>query len=245
MGFRGRVFRAIQRSPAVAEAARRLARVRPARKAGTIWTAKPFSMMGYRRLSRLYDLAYGLERNGVVGSFVECGVRNGGSSAVIASAVRENRDRRVWLFDSWDGLPEPSTADFSLRSGRQGEKGMLPSSIDTVRHLMFATLNLDQSRIHLVQGWFEETIPPIATDLAPIAFLVLDCSWYESYRFCLNELYDRVAKGGIVWLDGYGSWHGCRQAVDEFIAQRQLNATLHPVLEDDAGVYMAVYLHKP
>lgn len=244
MGLSGRVRRAVRRNPIALEMARWLARAGPARKVGTVWTAKPFSMMGSRRLSRLYDLAMELERRAVAGSFVECGVRNGGSSAVVASAFRRNQARTSWLFDSWEGLPEPSAIDVSLFTGERGQRGSLPSSLETVRHLLFRKLRLDPRRIHLVKGWFEETIPPLKSALSPIAFLVLDCSWYASYKFCLQELYDLVAPGGIIWLDGYASWQGCRRAVDEFIAERDLHVILRPVLERDDGFYMAVYVQK-
>jgi hypothetical protein len=252
MTLRAQVSRIARRSPLVREVARklvfgtarRLAFARATRKVGTVWTALPYSMMGFKRLSRLYDLAAGLEREGLAGSIVECGVRSGGSSAVFASAARSNREREIWLFDSWEGLPEPSEVDVSFWTGRRGERGSLPSSIETVRELLFEKLHLDPDKIHFAQGWFEKTVPALKTNVGPIALLVLDCSWYESYKLCLNELYDSVVRGGIVWLDDYGIWQGCKQATDEFIAERRLDVTLHPVWEAQGGTYWAVYLRK-
>ncbi len=145
-------------------------------------------MMGYERLYRLYDLAVALERDALPGSFVECGVRNGGSSAVIAAAARSNLGRDVWLFDSWEGLPEPSEFDVSFLTGKRGEKGSLQSSMELVRELLFSKLRLDPDRIHLVKGWFAETILACKTEIGSISLLILDCLWYESYKLCLNEL---------------------------------------------------------
>lgn len=49
----------------------------------------------------------------IEGDIVECGVFNGGSAAVMAYAgVRLSSVRRdMWLFDSFDGLPEPGERD--------------------------------------------------------------------------------------------------------------------------------------
>lgn len=46
------------------------------------------------------------------------------------------------------------------------------------------------------------------------------------------------------WLDGYGSWQGCKQAVDEFMEQQDIQAILHPVWERAHGSSWAVYLRK-
>jgi hypothetical protein len=128
MTLRARVSRLVRRNPVVREAARkvvfdsarRLAFVKATRRVGTVWTALPYSMMGFKKLSRLYDLAAEVEREGLTGSFVECGVRSGGSSAVFASAARESRHRNMWLFDSWEGLQEPFELDVFFSSGKHG-----------------------------------------------------------------------------------------------------------------------------
>lgn len=246
MTIQAHAWRLADRNRVVREIVRRLALVGPTRKFGTIGTARPFSLMSSRRLSVLYDLASGLERDARFGSFVECGVWNGGSSAVVASAARKNGMREIWLFDSWEGMPEPSDLDVHRVPGRHAEKGMLQSSMETVQELLFHKLSFDPNRIHLVKGWFEETIPKVKQDIGPIALLVLDCCWYESYKLCLHELYDSVVEGGIVWLDGYvGSWEGCKQATDEFIAERHLRVTLHPVQRREGGSHWPVYLRKP
>jgi hypothetical protein len=43
-----------------------------------------------------------------------------------------------------------------------------------------------------------------------------------------------VAAGGIVFIDGYGLWPGCRQGVDEFIQKRQLAIRMQRV-DETAG----------
>lgn len=101
--------------------------VRDITKTKLILTVKPYTMLAYPRLSTLYKLASRFERGGVSGSFIECGVCNGGSAAVIAAAARDNDNRHIWLFDSWEGLPEPDERDFDYNF-EQAERGGNPGT---------------------------------------------------------------------------------------------------------------------
>ena len=67
MTLPSRVFRLVRRNPMVLEIARRLAFIDPTRKVATVWTAKPYSMTGYERLYRLYELAAAFEREARLG----------------------------------------------------------------------------------------------------------------------------------------------------------------------------------
>jgi O-methyltransferase len=91
-------------------------------------------------------------------------------------------------------------------------------------------LGVDEARVHLVPGLFEETL--VRTDTGPIELLHLDGDWYESTRVCLEVLYDRVVPGGYVVIDDYGFWPGARQATDEFRARRGIGA---PLVRVDLG----------
>ena len=154
-----------------------------------IFVVKPYTMLSYPRLSMLYDLAFHLEERKINGSFVECGVWNGGSAGIVAAVAKHNKNRHVWLFDSWGGLPEPSERDISynLESGR---KGMALGFEERVIELIFKKLKLDSKRIHLVKGWFIDTLSIHKKDMGTIALLHLDCDWHESIKLCLEQLYD-------------------------------------------------------
>ena len=191
-------------------------------KVRLIWTVRPYTMLLYARLSALYEAARRLEKEGIEGSFVECGVWNGGSAGVVAAVAKE---RHIWLFDSWKGLPEPSIYDISLR-GQPGQKGMALGSEEKARELLFEKLKLNDGTIHLVRGWFSDSLPARKNEVGQIALLHLDCDWYESVKLCLEELYDRVVIGGYVFIDDYGHWRGCKKAVDEFIKKRTLGVEL-------------------
>ena len=71
----------------------------------------------------------------------------------------------------------------------------------------------------------EETIPAQAP--ARIALLRLDTDWYVSTRHELEHLWPRLVSGGICIIDDYGHWSGSRQAVDEYLAEHDLQVLMH------------------
>jgi O-methyltransferase len=167
---------------------------------------RKYTLLSYPRLAALYDLA----RDVPPGAFVECGVYNGGSAGMIASA---DPSRDLWLFDSWQGLPEPGEIDVSA-TGYRREKGWDRGSEALVRELLVHKLGFRSDRLHLVRGWFEDTLA--VTDTGPIALLHLDSDWYDSISLCLRAFHPRVVAGGAVIVDDYSFWKGARTAVDEF-----------------------------
>jgi O-methyltransferase len=206
-------------------------------KVRLVLRVQPYTMLRYRRLSMLYDIATHLERKGIDGSFVECGVWNGGSAGLVAKVAEHNGNRHIWLFDSWEGLPEPTSSDVTC-GGQCGEKGMALGSEGKVNELMLRKLKLSRNRVHLVKGWFQNTLKPHKRDIGEIALLHLDCDFYESVKLCLEELYDKVRVGGFVVIDDYGYWRGCKKAVDEFIENRGSGTKLNNI------DYSAVYFRR-
>jgi len=189
--------------------------------------ARPFTMASYRRLSSLYDLCRRAEALGLPGAFVECGAWKGGAAAVMAAVARAGgRGRRTWVFDSFEGLPEPGAAD-----GADARRwaGKCAARLEEVERLLFERLRLDRGQVLLRKGWFQDTLPAARAEIGPIAVLRLDADWYESTRLCLEHLYDGVAPGGFVILDDYGFWEGFRRAVDEFLDRRGLRVEIVPV----------------
>ena len=203
-------------------------------KLNLLLSVEPYTMLPYSRMSKIYEVSLYLKESGGRGNFVECGVWNGGSAGIMASVSRFNENRYFWLFDSWEGLPEPGEYDVQC-TGKRGEKGMASGSQEKVEKLLFRKLKLDRNKIHLIKGWFEQTIPLRRKEIGEIALLHLDCDWYESVKFCLNELFDNVVEGGFIFIDDYGEWQGCKRAVDEFFAERKLRIKLNHI--DYAGVY--------
>lgn len=78
-------------------------------------------------------------------------------------------------------------------------KGGISSSIEKVRELLFRRLCLDNARVHLVKGWFADTL--LKSEVGAIALLHLDCDLYESTKYCLENLYNSVVQGGCIVID--------------------------------------------
>lgn len=191
---------------------------------------KPYTAVGVPRLEALYRLTSEIDRLCLDGDIVECGVWNGGTAGIMGSVCEKSPFRReLWLFDSFQGLPQPKDLDGERAQTRAGAMVGDPAKVTQ----LLTRLEVSAARVHIVKGWFQETFPTVS--IARIALLHLDCDWYGSVKLCLNSFYDKVQTGGFVVLDDYGYYPGCKQAVDEFIATRELKVDLVEV--DETGRY--------
>ncbi len=178
-----------------------------------------YTMVTSNNLINLYRLVKKIDQDSIPGDIVECGVWNGGSTALMGFAHSQNKDalfRKFWLFDSFSGLPVPGEKD-----GKQAKdtfyKGYCLGSEDKVKDVIHK-LNLPVEVFRMVPGWFSDTLPN--THINPIALLHIDADWYDSVKQVLEAYYDDVIPGGFIVLDDYGYWEGCKRAVDEFFQKR-------------------------
>jgi len=184
----------------------------------------PNTMVGYARLSNAYELAQLVEQTGLEGALVECGVWKGGCIATMAWVAKQaNSNRSIWLFDSFEGLPVPTELD-----GPRAQEyiGRYAASVEDVEGILFSRLEINRDSVHIVKGWFQDTLPASKDEIGPIAILRLDGDWYESTRCCLENLYDQIVPSGYVILDDYGCWEGCKIATDEFLQHSNISVTL-------------------
>jgi hypothetical protein len=194
---------------------------------------QPYSLTSPERIIATCDAVEHAVRRNVAGALVECGVWRGGM--VLAMLLTLQRlgvdDREVYLYDTFEGMTQPTDADRSPFTGdalpaweqAEGSGAVAwgewfgPDQFDLqgVRSLLVAT-GYPEERLHFVVGKVEDTIPGRAPD--EVAVLRLDTDWYESTRHELQHLYPRLTAGGILIIDDYGHWEGCRRAVDEYFA---------------------------
>jgi O-methyltransferase len=177
----------------------------------------PANLLGEEWFSQCCYFARLLERvDDVGGDVVECGVATGKSFALLAALIRSSgRQRTLWGFDSWSGLPPPSSED---EGSARGEGAFSDASLNEVK-LRLAQFDVHElDRIRLVQGRLEETLS--AASIERVAFAHLDVDLYDSYRLCLENLWPKLQPGGIMALDEYAhpDWPGATKAVDEFLA---------------------------
>jgi hypothetical protein len=194
----------------------------------------PYTMTGAARLEALLDATTYVVRNQIPGAFVECGVWKGGSTLAVLLRLLElgQTGRDVYLYDTFEGMTRPTVEDLSdyspaaLESWRQAERqgrrvydGFFDPTVfdeESVRQRLIDT-GYPPARLHIVRGRVEDTIPGIAPD--EIAVLRLDTDWYESTRHEMAHLYPRLVTDGVLIVDDYGHWQGCRQAVEEYFAE--------------------------
>jgi hypothetical protein len=208
-----------------------------------VYSVAPFSLVGTGGLEVTYEETRRLNKAAVPGDFIELGVARGGCAALMAFGAQDSRApfrRHLWLFDSYEGLPEPGPQDFvdSQSTGdhvRPLPKGSCLGTIEDVQSMLFGRFKLDPSRISLVKGWFQDTVPQHAPKIGQVAMLRMDGDWYESTMIALEAFYDRVSPAGSVVVDDYLSCIGCKRAVDDFIKKRNLNVEL--IFDNRGGCY--------
>ena len=186
----------------------------------------------------------------IPGDFVECGVWRGGSSLLMAELLRRAgvRDRKVWLVDSFEGLPPPEPVD-GERAAAYVAQTDGPYYFDNCRapleQVRQAARELGlEGHVEYVKGWFDDVLPSLSRRIGPVAILRIDADWYRSVRCVLEHLYDRVAEGGFVVLDDYYTFDGCAIAVHEFLARRQLAHPIESIVDDAAGYPVAALFRK-
>jgi len=173
-------------------------------------------MVGIERLAHLESCVGEVLRNGIPGDLVETGVWRGGASILMRAVLKVYGDleRKVWLFDSFEGLPvaDPDQYPADRNDRLSSLSAYLGVSLEQVR-TNFARYGLLDDQVRFVKGWFKDTVPGAPVD--KIAVLRLDGDMYESTIQVLEGLYSKVSPGGFVVVDDYVLGN-CRAAVQDF-----------------------------
>ena len=141
--------------------------------------------------------------------FLEFGVWVGSSINYFSQRIP---NRKFYGFDSFEGLQEDWTG-FSLTKGHFNLGGNLPKV---------------NPNVQLVKGWFNETLPEfIRKENSEVAFLHIDCDTYESTKYVLNTLKEKIIPGTYILFDeyiGYPNWEiGEYKAFQEFVSETHRN----------------------
>jgi len=188
-----------------------------------------FTLTSPERIVSLINSVKYIIENKIPGDFVECGVWKGGSMMVVALTLAELgvSDRNLYLYDTYEGMSEPSEEDVSHDNITAEEQLSKVEKSNDYNIWCYSTLeevqnNLnkttyDPSRIHYIKGKVEDTIPDTIPD--KIALLRLDTDWYESTYHELVHLYPLLVSQGILIIDDYGHWKGAKNATDQFFRE--------------------------
>ena len=145
--------------------------------------------------------------------------------------------RRLFAFDTFAGMPEPTGVDLcrgipanSTPYGAGALAAPVTQNLDVVCRATGVT-----DVVEAIPGLFAETLPKHRAPIGPVALLHADSDWYESTWQVLDNFLDQVVPHGIVQLDDYGTWEGCRRAVHDFERLRGRQFALRII--DDTGVW--------
>jgi hypothetical protein len=185
--------------------------------------ARGYTMTGKEAMFALYEAVRYVCSRRIEGDFVECGVWRGGSALVAALTMREmGSERRLHLYDTFDGMTRPTDKDVDHEGGRAddymaryGDEGRWCYADENEVRELFVSRGFGD-RVRIVKG---DVLNTLRADLPErISILRLDTDWYESTRHELDVLYPLISAGGVLIVDDYGHWEGAREAVDEYFA---------------------------
>ena len=185
-----------------------------------------------RFLSLFQSVNY-IHKNRIEGDLVECGVFRGGSAMMIAYSMMKfnlNENKNLWLYDTFDGMSDPSEYDINILNQKAHEEMSKNkkkentkdiwaySKLEHVKKNMEKT-GLNKKNIIYVEGKVEETLNENIPE--KISLLRLDTDFYESTKKELEILYPKIQSGGVIIIDDYGHWKGCKKAVDEYFSDKK------------------------
>ena len=195
--------------------------------------SEEFSMTGRLRMWSLIQSIKYVIKNNIEGDIVECGVWRGGNlilSQKILASLGINK-KKIYGFDTFEGMTEPQDIDIDMHGRKSSDLMSKTKKINNQKDIWaycdFETVsknienNTTFNSINLIKGDVKNTL--IDNNLPKkISILRLDTDWYESTKIELEKLYPLLSTGGILIIDDYGQFKGCKKAVDEFFADNKL-----------------------
>ncbi|MAU52436.1 MAG: methyltransferase [Roseovarius sp.] len=155
----------------------------------------------------------------IPGDFAECGVRFGKSSRFLLSGAGEQSAKRLFIFDSFEGLSDPGADDAMSGGGAAWVKGDLAVPEEIVRR----NLSDFGDRAVLYKGWIPDRFGEV--EAGRFSLVHVDVDLYEPTMAAVEFFYPRVNPGGVILCDDYGSADcpGAKKAIDEFFADKPEN----------------------
>jgi hypothetical protein len=191
-----------------------------------------FTMASQSRLvNTLKSCRYVVENN-IPGDFVECGVWRGGNG-ILAKKMFEalGSDKQVWMFDTFEGMTEPTDFDVSALSKVKAETKYRQTLNESHSEWAYASIedvknnckssSIDFGGLKFVKGDVCQTLNDPDNIPSAISVLRLDTDWYESTKSELEVLYPILSTKGVLIIDDYGHWEGSRRAVDEYFSEQK------------------------
>lgn len=187
-----------------------------------------YTMTSVERGFSLFKAVEYIVKNNIPGDLVECGVWKGGSCMLIAKALNlfGDSDRKIYLYDTYEGMPEPTEEDVISWNGRSVLEKWEEDKSGTKDNFGSWAVGLEEVKVNVLGTGYPENkfvfvpgdVAHTLKDIKPdkISLLRLDTDWYASTVEELETLYPLLVEKGVLIIDDYGHFDGARKAVDEY-----------------------------
>jgi hypothetical protein len=204
------------------------------RAKGLDWAYLGMTMTGGARLDNVRLLLEDVVYRNIPGDYIETGVWRGGSSIFARAVLRSLNEggRMSYVCDSFKGLP-PGDKKLHPRDRGWNLFPYLEESAEEVAKNFRESGVLD-SNVVFAKGFFNETMPPLASRIKRLAVMRLDGDMYESTVDVLYHLYDKLGVGGYVIID---DWFGfpAKTACEDFFRVHNINPEINVI--DETAAY--------
>lgn len=199
------------------------------RNEGRKWPGYSHTMIGLKRLDNIQYTIETVLRENIAGDFIETGVWRGGACIFMRAVLAAYRidDRKVFVADSFEGLPKPDEQWPEDKHDRLHENRFLAVSQAEVEN-NFRSYGLLDDQVCFLKGWFKDTLPSAPID--SLSVMRLDGDMYGSTMDALSNLYPRLSRGGFCIIDDYhAKGCGCNKAVNDFRAQHDITSPIKEI----------------
>lgn len=150
------------------------------------------------------------------GDIVEVGVFEGGTAEVL---IEHSKNKQVFLFDTFEGIP------YDDIEGGYHKEGDFKST----KYNELIEEYKSNNRVNIIKGIFPDESGQ-AVQEKKFSLVHLDVDVYKSYKDCLDFLYPKVVKGGVIVFDDYNavSCLGAKTAIDEFFKDKKEDVQIGP-----------------
>jgi predicted O-methyltransferase YrrM len=149
------------------------------------------------------------------GDVIECGIYRGVTSILMAKLMDlRQSNKKLFLFDSFQGLPEP---DRQVDASARFQKGAWAASRQEVEALLVKYKVAQRCVIH--EGWFSQTLPKL-NGAQQFCFAYIDADLHASTMDCLKHIWKRMGPNAVAVFDDYHHPSGgVRKALDEWVRE--------------------------
>ncbi len=192
---------------------------------GSMWPVLAHTMVGMKRLDNLQHCIETVLADAIEGDLIETGVWRGGASIFMRAVLAAHgvEDRRVFVADSFEGLPAPDVATYPVDKDDQHHLHEIFAVSQEEVEDNFRKYGLLDGQVIFLKGWFKDTLPQ--APIKNLCILRLDGDMYGSTMEAMEILYPKLSRGGFCIVDDY-SLERCRAAVTDYRMRHSIGSAI-------------------